>query len=148
MLDMAGFPECPVCEPRRCSEWQAEYEKYKQMTVAQVPSSRWRGRARRTRRLITVELPADGRARAHPAGVLRRLRRARGGRAGHHGCRGRPGASCSRSSQGTRLPGSSPAWYHDVEVARGWFEDMADDGVEGLVVKGAAQRYKGGVRSW
>lgn len=36
----------------------------------------------------------------------------------------------------------------DLEVARTWFTDMAAAGVEGLVVKGGAQAYRGGERLW
>ncbi|MGC5225171.1 ATP-dependent DNA ligase [Micromonospora sp. DT81.3] len=36
----------------------------------------------------------------------------------------------------------------DVAEARGWFEDMAAAGIEGLVVKGAQQAYKPGERQW
>lgn len=34
------------------------------------------------------------------------------------------------------------------EIAADWFESMADAGVEGLVVKGGAQTYRGGERIW
>jgi len=36
----------------------------------------------------------------------------------------------------------------DRTVAEDWFEDMAPAGIEGLVVKGAAQHYEPGARSW
>lgn len=36
----------------------------------------------------------------------------------------------------------------DREQALRWFEDMAPAGIEGLVVKGADQRYEGGSRRW
>ncbi|WP_043650949.1 ATP-dependent DNA ligase [Cellulosimicrobium cellulans] len=36
----------------------------------------------------------------------------------------------------------------DVDEAREWFETYAAVGVEGLVIKGGAQPYRGGVRSW
>jgi ATP-dependent DNA ligase len=36
----------------------------------------------------------------------------------------------------------------DVAEARGWFEQLTDAGIEGLVVKGAAQPYRGGRRDW
>jgi ATP-dependent DNA ligase len=41
----------------------------------------------------------------------------------------------------------SPATY-DVDEATQWFEAYAVAGVEGLVVKGAAQPYPGGERAW
>jgi ATP-dependent DNA ligase len=36
----------------------------------------------------------------------------------------------------------------DVDVARGWFEEMVSAGIEGLVVKGGSQAYRGGQRDW
>jgi ATP-dependent DNA ligase len=36
----------------------------------------------------------------------------------------------------------------DFEVAQQWFEELPATGVEGLVVKGAAQRYESGQRQW
>lgn len=36
----------------------------------------------------------------------------------------------------------------DVDLARTWFETYAAAGIEGLVVKGGAQPYRGGARSW
>lgn len=36
----------------------------------------------------------------------------------------------------------------DVDQARTWFETYTAAGVEGLVVKGGTQPYRGGVRSW
>jgi bifunctional non-homologous end joining protein LigD len=36
----------------------------------------------------------------------------------------------------------------DVAVARQWFEELPETGVEGLVVKGGAQPYRGGSRDW
>jgi ATP-dependent DNA ligase len=33
-------------------------------------------------------------------------------------------------------------------VARRWFDDMTVAGIEGLVIKGAAQPYRGGRRDW
>lgn len=36
----------------------------------------------------------------------------------------------------------------DYATALEWFEEMPPTGIEGLVVKGAAQRYEGGVRQW
>lgn len=41
----------------------------------------------------------------------------------------------------------SPATY-DYGTALEWFEEIPPTGIEGLVVKGAAQRYEGGVRQW
>jgi len=36
----------------------------------------------------------------------------------------------------------------DVAEAREWFDTLTDAGIEGLVVKGAAQPYRGGRRDW
>lgn len=36
----------------------------------------------------------------------------------------------------------------DADEAREWFAKLADAGIEGLVVKGAAQTYRGGRRDW
>ncbi|HYQ76405.1 ATP-dependent DNA ligase [Cellulomonas sp.] len=36
----------------------------------------------------------------------------------------------------------------DVEVAAGWFRDLAGTGVDGLVAKGLDQPYRGGARDW
>ena len=36
----------------------------------------------------------------------------------------------------------------DAAEAAGWFEDLPATGMEGLVVKGAAQTYRGGERHW
>lgn len=36
----------------------------------------------------------------------------------------------------------------DIAEARGWFERLTDAGIEGLVVKGATQPYRGGKRDW
>lgn len=36
----------------------------------------------------------------------------------------------------------------DVTVARRWFEELPEQGIEGLVVKGGAQPYRGGQRDW
>lgn len=36
----------------------------------------------------------------------------------------------------------------DPATAQRWFEELVSTGVEGLVIKGAAQRYEGGTRSW
>jgi ATP-dependent DNA ligase len=36
----------------------------------------------------------------------------------------------------------------DRELAKAWFEDMPSTGVEGLMVKGGAQTYEPGIRSW
>lgn len=36
----------------------------------------------------------------------------------------------------------------DYGTALEWFEDFPPTGIEGLVVKGAGQRYEGGVRQW
>lgn len=41
----------------------------------------------------------------------------------------------------------SPA-TDDIDIARGWFRDLAVAGVEGLVAKGAAQPYPAGRRDW
>lgn len=36
----------------------------------------------------------------------------------------------------------------DIDQARAWFEELPATGIEGLVVKGAGQRYEGGQRQW
>lgn len=36
----------------------------------------------------------------------------------------------------------------DIDQARAWFDELPATGIEGLVVKGAAQRYGGGQRQW
>jgi hypothetical protein len=36
----------------------------------------------------------------------------------------------------------------DRDVAVGWIRDMADAGIEGVVVKGGSQTYRGGERQW
>lgn len=36
----------------------------------------------------------------------------------------------------------------DVALARRWFEELPEQGIEGLVVKGGAQPYRGGHRDW
>jgi hypothetical protein len=36
----------------------------------------------------------------------------------------------------------------DYSTALEWFEDFPPTGIEGLVVKGAGQKYEGGVRQW
>ncbi|HEX9088236.1 MAG TPA: ATP-dependent DNA ligase [Arthrobacter sp.] len=41
----------------------------------------------------------------------------------------------------------SPA-TSDYATALEWFEDFPATGIEGLVIKGAAQKYEGGVRQW
>ncbi|MFF9565531.1 non-homologous end-joining DNA ligase [Leifsonia sp. NPDC014704] len=36
----------------------------------------------------------------------------------------------------------------DLSVARVWFDELPESGIEGLVVKGGAQPYRGGQRDW
>lgn len=39
-------------------------------------------------------------------------------------------------------------WTADIELAREWYATLPATGIEGLVVKGAAQTYRGGERQW
>ncbi|WP_426624423.1 DNA primase small subunit domain-containing protein [Leifsonia sp. McL0607] len=53
-----------------------------------------------------------------------------------------------QTSTAWRPPLSIIAATRDVDVAREWFDDLPARGVEGLVLKGGSQAYRGGKRDW
>ncbi|MDL9980733.1 ATP-dependent DNA ligase [Microbacterium candidum] len=55
---------------------------------------------------------------------------------------------CELALEHVRPPIALSPMTRDKSVADGWFADMAPAGIEGLVVKGGAQRYLPGRRLW